>query len=247
MIFTIRDLPTWKDIQEEALLQAESAYKCTGFGYPSVTTPSFAFRIITNLGDKIINKREFIHSLLSLSINIKHKKINYYNIFIKYLSYNYLSDSILSISNKILFTNTCKILHYKINNNLYNLHNFVSIDLVNDFNIQLVKCLLIIYYLYYDFLLDSNSNEITPYEANDNERYQYLGGASNEFLKIFLFKYDLELPINLELSELKIQNNELKLQINELKLELSKISNKLINQQPELLNKNQDDEYIEVV
>lgn len=49
------------------------------------------------------------------------------------------------------------------------------------------------------FFLDSNSNEITPYEANENEDYQYLGVASNEFLKLFLFKYDLELPINLEL------------------------------------------------
>jgi hypothetical protein len=245
MISTIRDLPTWKDIKKEALLQAQSAYKCNGFGYPSVTTPEFAFRIITNLGDKIINKQEFIHLLLSLSINIKHKKLNYYNIFIKYLSL-ILIDSICSISNKILFTNTCQILHYKINNNLYNLYNFVSMNLVNDFNIQLVKCLLIIYYLYYDFLLDSNSNEITPYEANENERYQYLGGASNEFLKLFLFKYDIELPINLELSELKMQNNELKLQINELKLELSKISNKLINQLPRLVNKDQYDEYIEV-
>ena len=42
---------------------------------------------------------------------------------------------------------------------------------MNDFNIQLLKCLLIIYYLYDDFLLDPISNEITQYEVNENERY----------------------------------------------------------------------------
>ena len=216
-----------------------------------MTFPGFAFSIITNLGDKIINKEEFIHSFLNLSIDIKHKKLNYYNIFIKFLSYRHLENSISNISHKILFTNTCQILHYKINNNLHNLYNFISIDLVNDFNIQLVKCLLIIYYLYYDFLLDSNSNEITQYEVNKNERYQYLGVALNEFLKLFLFNYDPELLIKLELSKLKIQNNELlvchaanELQIKELKLELFKISNKLIWDID--VKKDQDNEYIEV-
>ena len=234
MIFIIEDLPTWKAIQEEALLTAPVFHSGR---YCKAAIPAIKFNIIINLKDKINakSKQEFIHSFLSLSMThrVNHQKLNYYNIFIKYLSYSHLSNQICSISEKILFTNTCQILHYKINNNLYNLYNFVSIDLVNDFNIQLVKCLLIIYYLYYDYLLNPHSNEINQYEVNENERYQYLGFASNEFLKLFLFPLNPELPINLELSELKIQINELhtycnesKLQINELKLELFKIKEK---------------------
>jgi len=119
MIFTIKDLPTWKAIQEEALLKAPVRY-CEAI------IPGIAFSIIINLENKINaeSKQEFIHSFVSLSITHRanHKKLNYYNIFIKYLSYNHLSERICGISDKILFTNTCQILHYKINNNLYNLY-----------------------------------------------------------------------------------------------------------------------------
>ena len=67
--------------------------------------------------------------------------------------------------------------------------------------------------------------------------------VSEEFCKLFIFKYNLELPINFELNEMKIQIKE---------LQLLKISNqpqsdhdvharKLI-----ILNEDKNDEYKEV-
>lgn len=216
MEFNISNLPTLKDIME-IVNQMEPTHQ-----YVSIFHSISVFKYIITIVTKISNKREFIHSFLNIK-NVQNK--SYYDIFINYLSYDF-NPSLTGISKTMLFTNTCQIFHYKIDNNIYNLYDFVENILIDDFNTKLLRCLLLIYYLYDDFIHGPNIH------INDSNNYS--GSVSNEFSKLFLFKFNSELPINSELNELKIQ-------INELKLELYELSNKLIIQ-----NKDQDEEYIEV-
>jgi len=220
-MLSINVLPTLKDIQDDILKTAlpglwASEYVC------DIQVESVLNYIKIQLVNKIDNKQEFIHSLL----NSLETNINYYNIVIKLLSYPDIFNiqskiqGFSNISNNILFMTFYKILCYKINNNLYNLYNFVDNNLLDNFNIELLNCLLLIYYL-----CNPNDNDFLNKKCGINN---WINNCSNEFLKLFLFKYNTELPLKKEL-------NELKLTIKELKLELSKTK-----------TKDNDDEYIEV-
>ena len=220
MEFTIQDLPTWNTIHDDIEIELKN---------PNIYGQNFYslfIKYINKLENKINNKKKFIYLFLSASINSRDKLTNYYNKFIVFLRNSNINNQINNISYKMLFTNTCQILHYKINKNIYNLYNFVDNNLINDFNIELLNCLLLIYYLYDD--------EHNYCRIDINSPCEYSKIVSCNFFKLFTFNYNIELPINKELNELKIQ-------INELKLQLSKIENKLI-----ILNKNQNEEYIEV-
>jgi len=139
---------------------------------------TFIQYINNNLVHKINNKKDTIKILLDKSINALNQKINYYNVIIKSLQvidrapYNH---DFSNISINILFTNTCNILYYKINNNLYNLYKFVENEFIDDFNILLLSCLLSLYYI------DNNDNKNYDYNMN----FYFDSNLRN----LYLFKY----------------------------------------------------------
>ena len=204
-INTILDLPTIEEIVKYNINEyGKYNLQYDGLGHCHIID------YIRKLVNNINNKQNFINLFLIESINRLNQNINYYNILIKFLSNNIITSNISNIPNKMLFTNTCTILHYKINNNLYNLYNFVDNNLINEFNTILLNCLLPIYY-------------IIP-----NSHYIHLDAVFYEtkIIKLYLFKYNPDLPINIDLNELKILNNELKIQNNILNIqnnELKKI------------------------
>ena len=191
-IITILDLPTLDNIIEQV-----SEFK----NYNNDTHYYLIIDYINKILIKYIkNKQDFINLYLNESINIVC-----YNLLIQISHYYQFNE----INNNILFTNTCEILYYKINNNIYNLYNFVENNLINEFNTILLTYLLTIYYFpnckYSDF-------------NNDWKKYF----IDNYLIKLYLFKYNQDLPINIELNKLIIQINNLNIQINDLNIQINK-------------------------
>ena len=136
--------------------------------------------------NEINNKKDLIKLLLDKSVNRFNQNINYYNIIINNLQdieNNPIYVGLLNkISKEILFTNTCTILYYKINNNIYNLYKFVENNLIDKFNTILLSCLLTLYYIPNII----NNETITIFYEDIN------------LINLYLFKYTQE-----------SQNNEL--------------------------------------
>jgi len=171
-INTISDLPTYDEINK--LNRNEN-------NLTLVLNTIIGF-INTKIVNKINSKKDFIKLLLDKSINRFNYNINYYNVIINNLQdiedNPYYGVSFNKISRKILFTNTCTILYYKINNNIYNLYNFVENNLIDKFNTILLSCLLSLYYLFDKITNDSNLCYNTTFYEN--------------FKNLYLFKYTQE-------------------------------------------------------
>ena len=171
-INTISDLPTNDEISKWVSVKFKHTRGITLNNSITVTY------INTEIVNKINNKKDFIKLLLDKSVNRFNQNINYYNVIINYLQDIEDRCNLSKISNKILFTNTCIILYYKINNNIYNLYKFVENHLIDKFNTILLSCLLAIYYLH-----DMRNNEtIIKYDFNDEDIFRNL----------CLFKYSQE-------------------------------------------------------
>jgi hypothetical protein len=155
--------------------------------------------ITTKLIYSINNKKDFINLFLNKSINCRKKNINYLNILIKFLSNHEINERVLNIINdQLKLTNTCTIFNFKLENDLYNLYNFVPTNLINEFNMKLLNSLLLIYY--YDGVYDGLETQyFTIFE---------------HFLYLYLIPYNLDFPFNINSLEfIKSESKELKLEL----------------------------------
>jgi hypothetical protein len=186
LINTIYDLPTFDEINKWSHTEYEVKYRPRYNVYdPTLELNNILDYINTKIVNEINNKKDVIKLLLDKSVNRFNQNINYYNIIINNLQdiedtpqYGGLFNI---ISRKILFTNTCTILYYKINNNLYNLYNFVEDNLIDKFNTILLSCLLSLYYLH-DITMDNINIHHCVFQVN--------------FKNLYLFKYTHELQNN---------------------------------------------------
>lgn len=180
-INTISDLPNYDEINKWSRNEFEVIHRIRyNADDPILVLNTIIGFINTKIVNKINSKKDFIKLLLDKSINRLNHNINYYNVIINNLQDiedNY-GVSFNKISRKILFTNTCTILYYKINNNLYNLYNFVENNLIDKFNTILLSCLLSLYYLFDKITNDSNLCYNTTFYEN--------------FKNLYLFKYTQE-------------------------------------------------------
>ena len=181
-INTLSDLLTFDELEEKVYNEYEDSFDYLIRRNRNVDTcfntqlPIFISTIMVN---EINNKKDVIKLLLDKSVNRFNQNINYYNIIINNLQHreelrtSYVRNKICS---KILFTNTCTILYYKINNNIYNLYKFVENNLIDKFNTILLSCLLKLYYV-----LDiTNNKTITIFYEDSN------------LMDLYLFKYTQE-------------------------------------------------------
>ena len=181
-INAISDLLTFDELKEKVHNEYKNSYDHYKRHHLNIDTywniqiPNFISTIMVN---EINNKKDVIKLLLDKSVNRFNQNINYYNIIINNLQ-NIQNLQLYSVRNKIcskiLFTNTCTILYYKINNNIYNLYKFVENNLIDKFNTILLSCLLKLYYV-----LDITNNEtITIFYEDSN------------LIDLYLFKYTQE-------------------------------------------------------
>jgi len=154
LINTISDLPTFDEIEKRVYNEYKygfDIYEKRGVNVDTFRNKQRSIFINTIMINEINNKKDLIKLLLDKSVNRFNQNINYYNIIINNLQdieNNPIYVGLLNkISKEILFTNTCTILYYKINNNIYNLYKFVENNLIDKFNTILLSCLLTLYYI----------------------------------------------------------------------------------------------------